>query len=312
MIIALLLGGVFGWVVGTNDMGYILGPVVGSGLMPWKRIGMLSSLFLLVGAVLGGVKGLENVIALDFSNDAHYMAFYLSSIFVMVTLNSLGLPTPASQTVVGSIIGLAAASSGFRPENVFRFSMVFLSWYTTPFATMLLGYFLYKLLSHYMKRLRSVQHQETLLSVLASIGVAYGSYSFGANNVANVTGILVGNCLDTKGAAVLGGISIALGVLCCGKRSAIRVGKGILELDHLASLVSIFSQAITVWFFSIVGVPVSSSQAVIGGILGVGHARGMKLESRKVLFKVLGSWFLVPIVSGLLSFISMKILIRFW
>ena len=312
MIVALLLSGVFGWVVGMNDMGYILGPVVGSGLMSWKRISMLSSLFLFMGAVLGGVKGLENVSALDFSSDVYHTVFYLSSVFTMVTLNNLDFPAPASQTVVGSIIGLAVASSGFRPENIFRFSMVFFSWYTTPFATVLLGYFLYKLLSHSMKRLRSVQHQETLLSVLASIGVAYGSYSFGANNVANVTGILVGNYLDTKEAAALGGISIALGMLCCGKRSAIRVGKGILELDHLASLVPIFSQAITVWFFSIVGVPVSSSQAVIGGILGVGHARGMKLESRKVLFKVLGSWFLVPTVSGLLSFISMKILIRFW
>jgi PiT family inorganic phosphate transporter len=50
-----------------------------------------------------------------------------------------------------------------------------------------------------------------------------------------------------------------------------------------------------------VGVPVSSSQAVIGGVVGVGIIKGVNTVNGKTLLHILLAWFLTPIVSCLLA-----------
>lgn len=280
--------------------------------MPWRSSILVAGFFLFAGAVFGGTEGLKNVGALVLPEKNHVVLFYVSSGLAMVVLNSLGFLVSASQVVVGSVLGLMSATLRFQVRDLLYFSKVFFSWCVTPVVAALLGNLFYRLFSQRAKGIKRVQRQEMLIRILATIGIAYSSYSFGANNVANVTGILVGKGLDMGKASIIGGASIVLGMLCHGKRSAVRAGRSVLELDHITSLASIFSQAVTVWFFSSIGVPVSSSQAIIGGVLGAGRARGVRLESRKVLFRILVSWLLTPLTSGLLSFVLMKILIRFW
>jgi PiT family inorganic phosphate transporter len=59
-----------------------------------------------------------------------------------------------------------------------------------------------------------------------------------------------------------------------------------------------------VHFYTIVGVPVSTSQAVIGAVLGIGILRGARTIQRKTLYGILAGWFLTPAVA---CFIAMCI-----
>ena len=79
------------------------------------------------------------------------------------------------------------------------------------------------------------------------------------------------------------------------------VGKKIIELDHFSSLISIFAEALTVWIYALIGVPVSTSQAIVGGVLGAGIARGTNLADKKMLFRILFGWVGTPVIAGAIS-----------
>ncbi|HEB32139.1 MAG TPA: inorganic phosphate transporter, partial [Spirochaetes bacterium] len=126
----------------------------------------------------------------------------------------------------------------------------------------------------------------------------YGSYTLGANNVANSTGVFVKAGIITPAAAVIiGGLSIGLGVLTFSKRVMMTVGRKITNLSDFAALMAVLGQDIIVHIFTWVGVPVSSSQAIVGAVMGVGFVK----SSKAINFKVLGSiglgWLSTPAIS---------------
>jgi PiT family inorganic phosphate transporter len=58
---------------------------------------------------------------------------------------------------------------------------------------------------------------------------------------------------------------------------------------------------VTVHFYTLLGVPVSTSQAVVGAVLGIGLIKGVNTVSRKTLQQICLAWFLTPVVSCGLS-----------
>ena len=72
------------------------------------------------------------------------------------------------------------------------------------------------------------------------------------------------------------------------------VGRNLVRLDPFSALVVVLAEAVTVHFFSFVGVPVSTPQAVIGAVLGVGIVKGAHTVSRRTLANIFIGWFLTP------------------
>lgn len=60
---------------------------------------------------------------------------------------------------------------------------------------------------------------------------------------------------------------------------------------------------LAVHIYTFVGVPVSSSQAVIGAILGVGIVKGINTVSRRTLGNILVGWFLTPVVAAFIAIV---------
>ena len=89
------------------------------------------------------------------------------------------------------------------------------------------------------------------------------------------------------------------------------VGKKIVELDGFSAFVSTFSAAITVHLFTQVGVPVSTSQAVVGGVTGVGLVKGARTVSRKTLLEIAIGWVSTPLSSGVIAYILMRFYLAF-
>jgi PiT family inorganic phosphate transporter len=177
-------------------------------------------------------------------------------------------------------------------------------WLAAPIGAILLACLSYLLLGAVMNRLRvSMLTRDRLLwGGLVVVG-AYGAYALGANNVANVTGVFYGTAgfEGTTELALIGGASIALGVATYGRRVMITVGADLVRVDAYAALVSIFAQAVTVHIFAAVGVPVSTSQALVGGVIGVGIMRGARGIDRAVVKNIVLAWMLTPLVAGALA-----------
>ncbi|HSN50215.1 MAG TPA: inorganic phosphate transporter, partial [Bacteroidales bacterium] len=158
---------------------------------------------------------------------------------------------------------------------------------------------------------------------------AFGAYSLGANNIANVMGVFVPafhlHDLDlylftlnsSQQLFLLGGIAIASGIITYSWKVMITIGNNIVELTAEAALVVVLAQSLVLFIFSstalsnlsvrmglpaIPMVPVSSSQVIVGCIIGIGLYKGAQNINFKVLREIGLGWIISPIASGLLTF----------
>ena len=120
--------------------------------------------------------------------------------------------------------------------------------------------------------------------------------------MANVSGVFVGEGMLTVGeAALYGSIAIAIGALTYSKPVMMTVGKGIVKLDAFTAFICVLSHAVTVHIFAVIGVPVSTSQAIVGAILGIGLIKGAHTVNYRNLGKVSCGWLATPFIAGAVS-----------
>ncbi len=285
-----------GWGLGANDAANIFGTGVASGAVKYRTAVVLTAVFVLIGAYLEGSRGMETYGKLA---DMNMNTAFIASLAAAITINVLtlfALPVSTSQAVVGSIIALGVMGGGLSVKILIK---ILLSWLLTPIGAALISYTLYRVLGWILEdRIKNVRVWSFIMKIgLLSAGI-YGSYTLGANNVANSTGVFVKAGIITPAAAVIiGGLSIGLGVLTFSKRVMMTVGRKITNLSDFAALMAVLGQDIIVHIFTWVGVPVSSSQAIVGAVMGVGFVK----SSKAINFKVLGSiglgWLSTPAIS---------------
>ncbi len=293
-----LLGGIFlGWSLGANDASNVFGPAVASRMLQFKTAAVLASAFVLLGALLQGQAGIETLIGLT---QLTYQQAVVSSVAAAVTvtiMTILGLPVSVSQAVVGAILGIGFLN---KELNVMGLGKVVTCWFGTPIGGLFIAVIVYKALASLYNNLKINLFQSDKLLRLALIAAGtYGAYSLGANNVANATAVFVGaGHLSLSSAVLVGGLSVGLGILTFSKRVMETVGSRLVRLDSFSALVVVFAAAVTVHFYTFVGVPVSTSQAMIGAVLGVGIVKGINTVSRRTLANILLGWFLTPVVAS--------------
>ena len=149
----------------------------------------------------------------------------------------------------------------------------------------------------------------------------YVALAQGANDVANAIGPLaVIYFLVKKGTLgatvpvpffllVFGGVGIALGISMGGARVIQTVGSRITTLSNTRGFSVDFSAATTVLVASKLGLPVSTTHAAVGGVMGVGMARGFEAVNFGIIFKIMLYWVLtVPIAAitciGIFKFLA--------
>jgi PiT family inorganic phosphate transporter len=148
-----------------------------------------------------------------------------------------------------------------------------------------------------------------VLAVLVVVAAAYVSYSLGANDVGNAIGPLL-NRFPKHGIylALLGGVAMAVGALTFGQRVTDTVGKSITPLDMGGAFAAQASAAVGVHLFSMLGIPVSTSQAVVGAVIGVGLTKGAQAVSGKKILEIAAGWVLAPACAALFSCLLYRVL----
>ena len=148
----------------------------------------------------------------------------------------------------------------------------------------------------------------------------YVALAQGANDVANAIGPLAVIYFIVKtggvGAEVpvpvflllFGGIGIAFGISMAGARVMETVGKKITTLTNTRGFSVDFAAATTVLIASKMGLPVSTTHAAVGGVLGVGLARGIEAVNFRIIIKIMLYWVLTVPISAITSMIIFKIL----
>ncbi|MEA3417196.1 MAG: inorganic phosphate transporter [Thermodesulfobacteriota bacterium] len=148
----------------------------------------------------------------------------------------------------------------------------------------------------------------------------YVALAQGANDVANAIGPLAVIYFLVKtgnvGAEVpvpvflllFGGIGIAFGIAMAGARVMETVGKKITTLTNTRGFSVDFAAATTVLVASKMGLPVSTTHAAVGGVLGVGLARGIEAVNFRIIIKIMLYWVVTVPISAITTMIIFKIL----
>lgn len=295
-------GILMGWSLGSNDAANFFGTGVGAKIITYRKATLLISLFMVIGALLEGEKCFATVGEL--SKLDLKMAFLTTlSAGLMVTLFTyFGLPISTSQAIVGAILGggLYLGEADFN-----KLYKIVLCWILTPIGALIISYVLYhglgRLVNQYLKR---PLLRDALIKGGLMISGCFGAYALGSNNVANVTGVYVTTgALSPFNGALIGSLSIAFGVLTYSEKVMETVGRKIVAMDPYSAFIAGLGAALVVWIFTQVGVPVSSSQAVVGAVAGVGLVKGIRAVSIKSLVEIVVGWISTPLTGGIVCYI---------
>ena len=94
---------------------------------------------------------------------------------------------------------------------------------------------------------------------------------------------------------------MAVGAYTFGARVTDTVGKSITPLDYGGAFSAQIAAAFGVHLFSMAGIPVSTSQAVVGGVIGVGLTRGMRAVSVKKVATIFIGWVVTPACAAIFA-----------
>lgn len=292
-----------GWNIGANDTANCIGTSVGSGLLSYRGAVYLVSFFVIIGALLQGHNVAttvgKGVVQAELPQLAVFVALLSAGIFVTLA-TTLRLPVSTTQAIVGALTGIGLVTKA--PIDSHKLMEIVQAWVFNPFLMALLSYIIYRSVMYIMRRARYVELWDRLMAVLILLSVAYMSFSLGANHVGTAVGPLINLGFGGPWLIPFGGVALATGVLTYSHRVTKTLSSSITILDPLSAFSAQVAAAMGVHLFSILGIPVSTSQAIVGAVVGVGFVKGIRaISTRRVLEIVIG-WVATPTTAGLFSF----------
>jgi PiT family inorganic phosphate transporter len=332
-----LLSGLFlGWSLGANDTGNIFGPAIETRMLKFKSAALIASIFITLGAVFEG-SGPSGTLGKLGSVDALGGAFTVAlaaglAIFLIVRTH---IPVSTSQTIVGSIIAWNVFSG--RLTDYRSLLTIAASWVVAFVLSGVIAALLFYMVRPLVNRSKLHLLRQDLVVRFGLIVVgAFGAYSLGANNIANVVGvfvpvspfkdILIGSHFVLTGVQqlyLLGALSVVVGIYTYSHKVMRTVGKDLFQLSPITALIALLAEAIVLFLFASQGlynlllslglptiplVPVSSTQVIVGAVVGIGLAKGGKNIRYNILGKISLAWVTAPVLAFLISFATLFVM----
>ncbi len=343
MIYLLLIAGMFmGWSLGTNDAANAFGTAVATRVIKYRTAITIIAVLVLVGAFFFGANNIGELSSLAENNEVlssvaeaeqakeqgllqdlrlksalkAFIIFACAGLTVFV-MSYLKFPVSANQSIVGAVIGWGLfhadyGNAAIRNANVYQLLKFASTWLLCPLGSAIISFILVFFVSKFLeKRLTTLHSYDTLIRVGYLVAGAFASFSIGLNSSASVTAFyydqtgLGANLMSSaQWTAVIGGASIALGVLTFSKRVMMTVGSSIADISQIDGFVVIIAMSLTIVLMGdLMGIPVSTSQAVVGAVVGAGLVKGVRNVRFGVFKNIAIAWVSSPTVAGLFAYL---------
>lgn len=277
-IISILSGMYIAFVIGANDTANALGTSVGANLMSYKKLVLIFGVFVLMGCL--NAHNVGHTVNSIVSGNIVLPLVIAGLIITIITYKKL--PISTHQVIVCALVGLNIDSA-----NMELFMKIVGSWIISPLLTASVSFILYKIIRHanipVLKRVELLKY-----GLILSGGLI--AYNLGSNDLPTALGAIS----NSTYLFLAGGIVLILGALLFGKGVSETVGLHLVKLNTLEAFVSQLSAGISVFVFTQFGMPVSTTQAIIGGIIGVGLTKGIKTVRWKTLSNIILGWISAP------------------
>ena len=336
-VLVFLLGGLFlGWSLGANDAANVFGTAVGTRMIRFKTAAIVCGFFVILGAMISGAGTTETLGKLGSINalPGAFAACVAAGLSVYL-MTKVGLPVSTTQAIVGAIVGWNIYTGS--TTNIKVLITIIATWVLCPIISGLIAMLFFTIAKKFLRNSRlHILRLDAYTRVALLLAGAFGAYSLGANNIANVMGVFVPISpfadlnimnvltLSSKGQLfLLGGIAIAVGVITYSKKVMLTVGSDLLRLTPVAAFIVVIAHSIVLFIFASQGisnflqsinlpsiplVPVSSSQAIVGAVIGIGLLKGGKEVKWDIAGKIAVGWVVLPIIAALISFVVLFVI----
>ena len=306
----LIIASVKGWPVSTTHT--IVGAIVGFGLIEvgyqhvqWYQLGDIVLSWVVTPVISGVIAFLlfKSVQVLIFNakdpikKAKRYVPFYIFSVALVISLVTVfkGLRhlnlkiTTTESLIIAFVISYFAALVGFFalrkiPDNL-----------------------------EYKDIHEEINVLERIFGTLMIFTACAMAFSHGSNDVANAIGPLaaINSIINSSGVGqqtsgmpfwvlLTGAAGIVIGLSTYGYKVIATIGGKITELTPSRGFAAEFATASTVVLASAFGLPISTTQTLVGGVLGVGFARGIGALDLGVVRNIFMSWVItLPAGAGL-------------
>ncbi|QDA32494.1 inorganic phosphate transporter [Thermococcus indicus] len=301
MITALFMA----WAIGANDSAKAVGTAVGSGVIGFKRAVLLIGIFTTLGVFLGGSGVSGTVSGLARGMSAGEVGLVLFSAASAVTIASLwGRPISTTQSIIGGLVGASLALG--LPVDWWTVGRIASAWVLSPIVAALFAVAIYRLYKPILKRIKGLRNLELAQKWLVFTAAAFSAFNLGANELSNVAGLMEG--LGVNGPfKLLLALTLTLGALTFSYGVMMTVGRDISPLGPTSAFSSQFGASLAVSSANLIGLPVSSGQAIVGAISGLGLYKGEHVNL-KLLVGIVKGWVIAPVFAGAVSYVLISIL----
>jgi inorganic phosphate transporter, PiT family len=313
----LLIATMFGWPVSTTHS--IVGAVIGFGLIAlgtqaihWSKVGDIA-LSWIVTPILSGVIAYLLYLSVQWLilNRQHPIKQAKRFIPVYIFLSALVL------TLVTFIKGLKHVGLDISPNEAIGFAVAL------SLLISIIGSVMLKRLHirESEKAHLNLEGLEKIFGVLMVFTACAMAFAHGSNDVANAIGPLAAVYAVVKGGGAvlaqsalptwilgLGAIGIVAGLATYGYKVIATVGESITELTPSRGFAAQLATASTVVIASGFGLPISTTQTLVGAVLGVGIARGIGALNLAVIRNIFISWIITLPAGAIFAIIYFYIL----
>jgi len=327
VLLALGLGLSFymAWNLGANDAATPTDCAVGAGVISVRKAVILFALFSAFGALAQGFMNIKTI-GMDIVPDIDILGaltITLSACIWVTLCTWKGLGISNTYSVIGSVIGYGLVVHGPLRSTIDMLLRLLISWIVSPVCAMLIAAAVYLIVNRVFRNHFDDEHFVRTISAFLIGALCFSAYSFGANDVGNAAGVYitvaekVGNMPSFTAMFVLaafGSVGIALGGLTWGYRVIETIAYKIIRLDVVSGFAAELANGLVVYLFVTLpyiflgsGLPISTSIASVGAIIGVGLAKDRKAVNKETIARLLLTWGLTMPCTAATSMILYKL-----
>ncbi len=242
---------------------------------------------------------------------------FLCSALTVFIMSYLKFPVSANQAVTGAVIGWGLFHADYSNpivletnlEEIVQFAS---TWLLNPLGAALISFVIVFFFKKFFEaKVESLKGYDKVVKIGYICAGAFSAYTIGINSSASVTafyydsfGVGANILTSAELTAILGGAAIALGVLTYSKKVMMTVGSSIAKVSQIDGFLVIIASALAIVLMkNLMRIPVSTSQAVVGAVIGAGLVKGPKNVNFKVLGRIAIAWVSSPTAAGLMTYI---------
>jgi inorganic phosphate transporter, PiT family len=227
-----------------------------------------------------------------------------------------GLPTSSSHALVGGYAGAAVAKAGFGAIVAGGWTKTIIFIFLSPLIGMAAGLGLMVGI-HWLFRWTPPSRVDRWFRRLQLLSAAFFSLNHGANDAQKTMGIIAG-VLFTAGyigtfhipfwVVLIAHTAIGLGTLAGGWRIIHTMGSKITKLQPVGGFAAETGAALALMTATLIGVPVSTTHAITGAIVGVGSTRRLSAVRWGVAGQIVWAWVLTIPAAFTVAAVTYKLL----